>query len=246
MRTQCSHCGTVFRIVTEDLDVADGLVRCGKCTKVFDARATLTPEAPEAEGAAETPLAASAATEAESYLFNEEELRLFAADAPPAETAVEREPRTRGWGVLAAVLLAVLLLQASYFERHRLGAHPMLRPLVERACSWIGCAVALPHEPDSIRLIDRDVRNHPRRARALLVNLTMVNESSLPQAFPQLGIELTAINERTVARRRLHPRDYLSPEVDILAGMAPHMPLRVSLEFAAPRQAALGFRIELL
>jgi len=36
--TQCPHCGTSFRVKTEQLAVANGSVRCGACLQVFSAR----------------------------------------------------------------------------------------------------------------------------------------------------------------------------------------------------------------
>jgi predicted Zn finger-like uncharacterized protein len=36
--TTCPSCGTVFRIVREQLDASSGWVRCGHCMDVFDAK----------------------------------------------------------------------------------------------------------------------------------------------------------------------------------------------------------------
>lgn len=35
--TRCPACGTVFRVVPDQLKVSDGWVRCGRCAEVFDA-----------------------------------------------------------------------------------------------------------------------------------------------------------------------------------------------------------------
>lgn len=37
LATRCSACGTVFRIVPDQLRVSEGWVRCGRCTEVFNA-----------------------------------------------------------------------------------------------------------------------------------------------------------------------------------------------------------------
>jgi predicted Zn finger-like uncharacterized protein len=37
MQTQCPHCETRFRITEIQISIADGLVRCGVCTEVFNA-----------------------------------------------------------------------------------------------------------------------------------------------------------------------------------------------------------------
>lgn len=37
LATRCSACGTVFRVVPDQLRVSEGWVRCGRCTEVFNA-----------------------------------------------------------------------------------------------------------------------------------------------------------------------------------------------------------------
>ncbi|TFG87824.1 MAG: DUF3426 domain-containing protein [Chromatiales bacterium] len=46
MYTSCPECGTVFRISTNDLRVAEGHVRCGHCSATFNAVAPLSDEPP--------------------------------------------------------------------------------------------------------------------------------------------------------------------------------------------------------
>lgn len=47
--TRCPHCDTTFRVTTQQLQVSGGQVRCGSCTRVFDAFATLTARDPAAQ-----------------------------------------------------------------------------------------------------------------------------------------------------------------------------------------------------
>ncbi len=37
LATRCSACGTVFRVVPDQLRVSEGWVRCGRCSEVFNA-----------------------------------------------------------------------------------------------------------------------------------------------------------------------------------------------------------------
>jgi predicted Zn finger-like uncharacterized protein len=37
LATRCIHCGTVFRVVQDQLKVSEGWVRCGRCNEVFNA-----------------------------------------------------------------------------------------------------------------------------------------------------------------------------------------------------------------
>ena len=51
--TRCPACGTMFRVVPDQLKISDGWVRCGHCTDVFDATLyleTWAPAVPSAEG----------------------------------------------------------------------------------------------------------------------------------------------------------------------------------------------------
>jgi len=41
LATRCPACGTVFRVVPDQLKVSDGWVRCGRCSDVFDASKAL-------------------------------------------------------------------------------------------------------------------------------------------------------------------------------------------------------------
>lgn len=42
LATRCPACGTTFRVVTDQLRVSEGWVRCGRCAEVFDATRSLT------------------------------------------------------------------------------------------------------------------------------------------------------------------------------------------------------------
>lgn len=41
--TRCTACGTLFKVVADQLKISDGWVRCGQCHAVFDANANLVP-----------------------------------------------------------------------------------------------------------------------------------------------------------------------------------------------------------
>src|SRR4051812_33647636 len=42
--TRCPACGTMFKVVPDQLRISEGWVRCGHCSDVFDASAHLMPE----------------------------------------------------------------------------------------------------------------------------------------------------------------------------------------------------------
>ncbi len=44
--TRCTACGTLFKVVADQLKISDGWVRCGQCAHVFDAHANLVDSQP--------------------------------------------------------------------------------------------------------------------------------------------------------------------------------------------------------
>lgn len=76
LATRCSACGTIFRVVEDQLRVSDGWVRCGRCAEVFDARAQLFDidhEAPPPWPAQADAVQAQAGQPLESALYQAEQ-----------------------------------------------------------------------------------------------------------------------------------------------------------------------------
>lgn len=48
--TRCPACGTAFRVVSDQLKISEGWVRCGRCQHIFDATLDLLPGWPSADG----------------------------------------------------------------------------------------------------------------------------------------------------------------------------------------------------
>jgi predicted Zn finger-like uncharacterized protein len=63
MFTVCPKCALILVVTAEDLRVAQGYVRCGRCSSVFNALARLTEEGQTSEESAETALPAPAASQ---------------------------------------------------------------------------------------------------------------------------------------------------------------------------------------
>lgn len=61
LATRCIHCGTIFKIVEDQLKVSEGWVRCGRCNEVFNALPTLFDMDSEAPPPRRTPAPAAPA-----------------------------------------------------------------------------------------------------------------------------------------------------------------------------------------
>lgn len=92
--TSCPSCGTRFRVVTDQLRISDGWVRCGQCQEVFDARLHMdeapapTPVAPPAPAPAPSAIASPAKPSAPALVSAAAALRA----PPPLERAAPALP----------------------------------------------------------------------------------------------------------------------------------------------------------
>lgn len=132
LATQCPHCGTMFRVASDQLKLRGGIVRCGACQEIFDGSASLvdldalpvrapaapavptppaaaeTPAVPAIPVAPETPAEADVAAlpealaEAEPAAASEAPAEAEAAPDAPAEVLAEAMPEPEPAGEPAA------------------------------------------------------------------------------------------------------------------------------------------------
>lgn len=85
----CPACQTSFRVVADQLKIAQGWVRCGRCAEVFDASAQFVPEP-----AAGSPGPGVASTTADAQTAEEPEQQ--AIEEPPVEPEIADQPSADG------------------------------------------------------------------------------------------------------------------------------------------------------
>ena len=85
--TRCTSCGTLFKVVADQLKISDGWVRCGQCATVFDAQANLVDMQTVPPPAPDTPIVASAPAPmpAPEAFQNAEPVETPAPAAPPKQ-----------------------------------------------------------------------------------------------------------------------------------------------------------------
>ena len=162
--TRCPACGTTFRVSEEQLDAAEGRVRCGACDQVFDARAhqpagsapqtAASPDAGISQNYIDEMLfegeAAAADQDAATEPFTPPPIAPVESFAlppiAPQPVEMERGPVARRWQRLAwtlACLLALLGLvgQYAWHNRDTLALDPRFRPAYALVCERIGCVL---------------------------------------------------------------------------------------------------------
>jgi len=151
------------------------------------------------------------------------------------------------WALMAMLLLVAVALQGAWwFAQPLLQRYPQLQPWYAAACDRLGCAFAPPRDPDRLRILARDVREHPRYVDALLVNATLVNTAAFSQPFPVLELTLYDIGGDRLGRRRFAPAQYLDASIDRASGMKPGIPVHLVLEIDGLATRAVSFEFRFL
>ncbi len=268
-QVRCGRCGTQFDALQHLLEAAAIAEESGggPADQPLEAPSLppgddglVTTEHSETVGAAGGPLAGDPASEEESERTSEGESAVRAEpvtlglDRAVLEAALLTEaPERRGTGrrivsvFTLLVLLAVFGLQWVYMQRVPLyERQPALRPLLQWMCAGLQCGLPLPRAPGRIEVLTRQVREHPRVAKALLVDLAFVSRADQVIAYPVLELQLSDLSGNRVAGRRFAPREYLPAGIDRDTGLRPNVTQHVTLELVQPSAKIVSFQFEFL
>ena len=97
-----------------------------------------------------------------------------------------------------------------------------------------------------MRLLARDVREHPQYRDALLVNATIVNQASTATPFPVIDLRLRDAAGRVLSARQFRPAEYLDQSIPIELGMPSARPVYIVLELAGNAADAVSFEFTFL
>ena len=261
--TRCAHCGTVFKVATQQLQASNGRVRCGYCQAVFDGFATLTAEDP---GQQPVDLAAEALTDLQpspdTAVPATTQPASLAARASgvvtlprpdPAASLYEWEfrmpnPKTRAglWLGLSALLLFLLGGQAAFaFRQELMILVPGARDAYVKTCELLGCKPAWPAVAGYLHIESSDLKvTDPERPNEIELVIAIRNRAPVSMAFPEIELTLTDAREAVIARRIFSAAEYLGPAREATAFAAGReLPIQLFLDTGNLRAA--GYRLYL-
>lgn len=268
MYTQCPECLTVYKLEAELLVPACGCVRCSHCDSVFNALGTLADqlppepftrlaehaldqEPPRADVAVFRPRpAADETVETISVVDASDEV---AASAETQEdfsqltfTPRFAKPKRRSWHTAAWVMVCVVLIlglgaQLAWAKRDTLIADPTVGPLLSTGCEVIGCHLPLVSDASKLRLLARDVEQHPSVTDGLLITASVRNDASFAQPYPVVTIVLSDANGQRLAMRRFQPEDYVGDAAARALGLSGGVTTAMVFEVQDPGQRAVAF-----
>lgn len=221
--TRCPQCETTFRVIPDQLKLAQGWVRCGRCTRVFEADQHLF-EVPAPTPQPEVPAASPA--------------------PGPDDTLAKRKvaPTSWGWWVLGSGLALLLALQWGFQARHVLAAQfPELRQPLQALCDMLHCEVAWPLDLQAVSLVSSSFEQ--RAEDRYRLTLQWRNLNSYPVATPSVELSLTDAQDQPVVRK------VLTPEVlDLPAFITPGGLKSMAFDLdgaSAEFQSVVGYRVVL-
>lgn len=252
--TQCPECRTRFKVTDAQLDAHDGLVRCGHCHDVFNAREHLQDDEPspqlslpiDIESPANQPDLAPIPVVREPR----EEPTTLAQQVQFVEELTDEVPelprRKISWtGIVIALILSLALLaQAAYHFRVELAARlPGLKPLLTQYCELLACTVALPQEAELIVIESSELESDPGHSNIVTLHVLVHNRAPYAQAYPSLELTLTDLQDQTVARRVFRAADYLKAGTGDHPGVPANRDLDIRLRLDTTDLKPSGYRL---
>jgi predicted Zn finger-like uncharacterized protein len=259
MKTECPHCNTIFSISQQQLELADGMVRCGMCNEVFSA---LVQEDLFAEPVAETSELSDCATPSEdvdakdsdagdSELFDVSDQSVVPDELryqPPQLVTHKPHSLLNGflWSIGVLLLAAALLIQYAWYDRQHLMQQEFIQPYVSQLCEHIDCSQLALRDPTQLQMTNRNVYTHPTVEDALMVSVTIVNQAAFSQAYPDLKIAFSDVVGTVIAARLFTPEEYLNLGREQLRPLTPDSPVSFALEIQDPGKQALTYEFDFL
>lgn len=157
-----------------------------------------------------------------------------------------RATKQRSWRSLAWVGVCVLLVlglgaQLAWAKRDTLVADPTFGPVLHAACGVLGCHLPLVAAPGKLRLLARDVEQHPSVPDGLLITASVHNDATFAQPYPVVTIVLSDANGQRLAMRRFQPADYVGDADARAHGLDAGATTAMVFEVQDPGQHAVAF-----
>ena len=246
--TLCPHCDTRFKITEAQLETPNGMVRCGHCQRVFDARRNYISE--QADRQLKLPMLD------EPDETNPTDIPVLRPMTLAEQVAIVQdedhgEARTKQhawpWAIASLVLFLALFAQATYFFRADLAAHlPWLKPALIGYCRLLKCSVPLPQKTDLLSIESSGLEADPTHENQIILNALLRNRAPYAQAFPSLELTLNDAQDTPIARRVFRPTEYLPPAESASTGLLPNHEINLKLRLNTTGPKPAGYRLVLL
>ena len=122
MYTQCPHCEAVFRVSIKEITAANGKLRCGECSHVFDGMVSV-----------------SSTYSQHAKAHNNHNESGVTPVYPHTHESEDQSKRLMLWAAIG--LIFFMLLQVAYSSRSWLAHQPLTSSITRTTCYLIGCTI---------------------------------------------------------------------------------------------------------
>lgn len=148
---------------------------------------------------------------------------------------------------LVFFLLLVSFSQLAYFRAYELvNLIPSTRPALETFCETVGCQYSGPRNIKYTQILSRDVRQHPKEKKALLISLIMINNAHFAQPYPDIHIRLSDISGTVVGERIFNAKSYMGKLSNPFLLMKSKTPVHINFEVVDPGIYPVNFEFTFL
>ncbi|MEI8265873.1 MAG: zinc-ribbon and DUF3426 domain-containing protein [Betaproteobacteria bacterium] len=203
LTTRCPSCNTVFKVAQDQLRLAEGWVRCGRCEETFEAQDALAQwQAGSETSAAQVPPSPAKSDEVQADWFTGSEWTGKSKPAAPPKPWV-----TAAWAVAGSISLASLLVQAALAWHDELAhAAPILRPVLEVACVMAECRIEPARKIEALTIESSQLTQ--LGGTVYQFSVTVRNRAAVDLTPPTLDLVLTGQDGEIIARRALRWADF--------------------------------------
>ncbi|MDX8386424.1 MAG: zinc-ribbon and DUF3426 domain-containing protein [Gallionella sp.] len=243
--TLCPYCNSHFSISETQLDVHEGMVRCGYCQKTFDARLSFVSDQPSPQ--LELPILQLLADLPQPDLPVLQPMTLAEkVSIVEEESEEEIERPIWHWALGSVILMMVFISQCAYMFRADIAAKiPVTKPVLVYSCWLLNCKVGLPQYPDLISIESSGLEADPKNKGWITLKVLLRNRAPFTQTYPNLELTLSDSKDAPQARRIFSPADYLPKAESYVAGLRSNKELGVQLFLDTGNLKPMGYRLAL-
>jgi predicted Zn finger-like uncharacterized protein len=170
------------------------------------------------------------------------------ADAKYQPKSIAVKNKRSIWPMAGAVTLALLAaLQSIYFARSKIAAdYPQYKPYLVQACEALNCKIELPRNLDLLAIDDSDMQEDDEHKNVIRFSSQLINNAGFAQAYPNIELTLTDIDDNPVLRKHVTPAEYLAEKTNLEAGLAARDQVRVNLAINVEDLPVAGYRVLLV
>jgi len=154
------------------------------------------------------------------------------------------QPRRWPWLLGSLMLLLAALAQSLYFLRNEIVIYyPNAKPYLLQACQTLNCSVSLPQQIEYILIDDSDMQEDEQHARLMHFSSSLINKAPFNQAYPNLELTLTDMDDNPILRRLFKPGEYLPPNTNIASGFRAGEEIKIRLTITTQGTPVAGYRV---